>query len=135
MKNRFVGLHLDFIGLSASLICALHCAALPLLLTMAPLAGLEVLENPWIDFSFIAVSFVIAISSLSHGYRKHHHRSMSLMVATIGFLLIAAGQLIHSEAMEIPLMVSGGSMVAIAHLINWRHIQQSEVKYPDCCDH
>lgn len=134
MKNRFVGLHLDFIGFSASMACALHCAALPFLLMLAPLAGLEFLENPWIEFSFIAASFGIAMYALSHGYRKHHHKAQSLMMAGLGFLLIASGQLIHSEALEIPLMASGGGIVAFAHLINWRHIQQSDVEYPDCCE-
>ncbi|MDW3192931.1 MAG: MerC domain-containing protein [Cytophagales bacterium] len=110
------------------------CIALPFLLTFAPLAGLEVLENPWIEFSFIAASFAIAISSLSHGYKKHHHKPLSLIVAGLGFLMISAGQLIHSEALEVPLMAAGGSLVAIAHLINWKHIQQSEVEYPDCCE-
>ncbi len=133
MKNRFIGLHLDFVGFSASVACALHCAALPFLLTLAPLAGLEILDNHWVEYAFIVVSLAIAISSLSHGYRKHHHRPLSLILVGTGFLFIGAGQLVHSEAWEIPMMAVGGSIVAVAHLINWRHIQQSEVKFPDCC--
>lgn len=134
MKNRFIGLHLDFIGFSASVACALHCAALPFILTLAPLAGLEILDNPWVEYAFIAASLIIAVSSLSHGYRKHHHKPESLITVAFGFLLIGVGQLIHAEAWEIPLMAAGGSIVALAHLINWKHIQQSEVEYPDCCE-
>lgn len=124
MKNRFVSLHLDFVGFSASLACALHCAALPFLISMAPLAGLEMLENPWVEYGFIATSFFIALSSLSNGYRKHHHKPQALMLVAVGFTLISAGQLIHSEALEVPLMAAGGSIVAIAHWVNWKHIRQ-----------
>jgi hypothetical protein len=131
--KKFVGIHLDFIGFSASLACAIHCAVLPFLLALAPLAGLEMLENPWIEYGFILTSLGIASSSLTHGYRKHHKKLHAFVMMGLGFVFIAAGQLIASEALEIPLMAAGGLMVAIAHLINWRHIQQSEVAYPDCC--
>lgn len=133
MNNRFIGLHLDFIGFSASMACAIHCAVLPFLLTLAPLAGLEVLENPWIEYSFILVSLGIASSALIHGYRKHHQKSMSLIIVGFGFLFIMAGQLLPYEWTEITLTATGGVIVAIAHLVNWRHIRQSEVEYPDCC--
>lgn len=133
MKNRFIGLNLDFLGFSASIVCALHCAALPFILTLAPLTGLEVLDNPWVEYAFIALSLAIAISSLTHGYRIHHHKPEALITVGFGFLLIGAGQLVHAEVWEVPLMATGGSIVAVAHLINWKHIQQSEIKYPDCC--
>ena len=51
---------LDVVGAGASFLCALHCAAMPVLLTTLPLAGLEILAshrlervtrtgwNPWL---------------------------------------------------------------------------------------
>ena len=133
MNNRFIGLHIDFIGFSASMACAIHCAALPFLLTLAPLAGLEILENPWIEYSFILVSLGIASSALMHGYRKHHQKALSLIVVVIGFLFIGAGQLLPYEWTEIALTATGGVIVAVAHLINWKHIRQFEIEYPNCC--
>ena len=125
MKNQFVGLHLDFIGFSASLLCALHCAALPFLLSLAPLAGLQFLDNPWIEYVIILLSLFIASSALIHGYRRHHHDLLALTIAVIGFILIGAGQLLEPEWKEVLLTSTGGTMIAIAHLINWKHIKQS----------
>ena len=125
MKNQFVGLHLDFAGFSASMLCAIHCAALPFLLSMAPLAGLQFLENPWIEYSIILLSFLIASNALIHGYRRHHHRSLALVVAITGFILIALGHTLGVEQIEILFTSCGGVLIAIAHLINWKHINQS----------
>lgn len=133
MKFKFIGLHLDFIGFSASVACAIHCAGLPFLLTFMPLAGLEMLENPWIEYSFILISIVIATSSLTHGYRRHHGKPLALITVTFGFLFIATGQLLPFEWTEILLTSIGGLIVALAHLLNWKHIKLSKVEYPDCC--
>ena len=118
-----MGLHPDFIGSSASLLCALHCAALPLLLSLAPLAGLGFLRNPWIEYSVILLSLSIASYALMHGYRRHHQPRALVWVA-VGFVLIGTGHLSSAEWKEITLTSGGATMVAIAHLINWRQIKQ-----------
>lgn len=125
MKNQFVGLHLDFIGFITSLLCALHCAALPILLSMAPLAGLQFLANPWIEYVIILLSFFIASNALIHGYRKHHHKLLALTIAVIGFVLIGLGQVLEPEWREALLTSSGGTIIAIAHLVNWKQVKGS----------
>ncbi len=136
MKNYFVGAHLDFIGFSASLLCALHCAALPFLLSLAPLAGLKFLSTPWIEYSIILISFFIASYALTHGFRRHHKNPAALLMVLAGFILIGAGHVLGHDWQEIVLTSCGATLVAIAHLINWRQIEQSKVKFPDClnCD-
>lgn len=131
MKNQFIGLHLDFIGFGTSMLCAVHCTILPFLLSIAPLAGLQFLNNHWIEYSIILLSFIIASFALVHGYRQHHHRSTPLMIVLLGFLLIGAGQLLNAEWTEILLTSLGGITIAIAHLINWNYIKQSRVEFPD----
>jgi hypothetical protein len=135
MKNQFIGIHLDFIGFSASLLCALHCALLPFLLTLTPLMGLKFMDNPAIEYAFIAVSVFIAFPALIHGFRGHHHKPLSLIVVTVGFILIGIGRLPHHEWQEIVLSSLGAIIVAGAHVINWKHIQQSNVRYPECKEH
>ncbi|MEO1050506.1 MAG: MerC domain-containing protein [Bacteroidota bacterium] len=124
MKNQFVGLHLDFIGFSASLLCAVHCAALPFLISLAPLAGLQFLDNPWIEYTIIILSFFIASNALVHGYRKHHHKLTALTIAIIGFILIGLGQVLEPEWTEMLLTSIGGLAIAIAHLVNWKFIRR-----------
>ncbi len=135
MKNQFIGFHLDFVGFSASLLCAIHCAALPFLLTMAPLAGLRFLDNPWIEYAIIILSVFIASRALIHSYLKHHKKLLALIVALAGFILIGTGQLLHvehAEWQEVLFTSVGGTTVAVAHLINWRHIKKSRIEFPDC---
>lgn len=132
MKNQFVGSHLDFVGFSASLLCALHCAALPFLLSLAPLAGLQFLNNAWIEYTIILVSFFIASYALVHGYRRHHQKPMALLIVLAGFILIGTGHLLQVEWQEIILTSCGAVVVSVAHLINWKQIKQSNVEFPDC---
>lgn len=125
MKYSFVGIHWDFIGFSASLACAVHCVVLPFLFTLAPLTGLQFLKNPWIEYAIILFGFFIASYALSHGYRKHHRKPQALMMVVAGFTLIGAGHLMEAEWPEILLTVLGAVAVAVAHLINWVQVRQS----------
>ncbi len=135
MSRTIHTLNLDVIGVSTSVLCALHCAALPFLLTLAPLAGLKFLSNPWVDYFIILVSFCIATYALIHGYRRHHQKSIALVIVTVGFLLIGSSYLFETGWKQI-LMTSGGAMVvATAHLINWKLVKQSHVEYPKCLNH
>ncbi|MEL6559901.1 MAG: MerC domain-containing protein [Bacteroidota bacterium] len=126
MKNQFAGLHIDFVGFVASLLCAIHCAALPFLLTLAPLAGLQFLDNHWVEYAIILFSFVIATRALLQGYRRHHKKVIPLILAVVGFVLIGIGQVMELEWMEALFMSVGGVTIAVAHLINWRLLRRSQ---------
>lgn len=124
-KNQFIGLHLDFIGFSASLLCAIHCMAVPFLVTLAPLARLHVFHASWLEYTVIFLSFCIGSISLVHGYQTHHQNGLALVILVAGFLLIGSGHLFKTHWGELLLTGSGGIVIATAHLINWRHIRQS----------
>ncbi len=124
MKNQFVGLHADFIGFSASLLCAIHCLALPFLLSLVPLAGSHFMHNHWFEYAIILLSLVVASYALIHGYRKHHHNLLPLIMVTTGFILIAAGHLLPIVWSESLLSGGGGVTIALAHLLNWKYIKR-----------
>ncbi|MEM8969580.1 MAG: MerC domain-containing protein, partial [Bacteroidota bacterium] len=106
-----------------------HCAALPFLLTLAPLAGLQFLRNPWVEYALILISFGIACYALIPGYRRHHRKPLALILVLFGFLLIGAARFLEPEAV---LTSSGAVLVAIAHLINWKQVGQAQAAFPDC---
>ncbi|WP_316747226.1 MerC domain-containing protein [Pedobacter gandavensis] len=110
---------LDQFGISASVACAIHCAALPFLITLLPLWGLGFLAKPWVEFSMIGLSLLIGTWSLARSYPKHK-RIIPILVLITGFLLIGTGHYgFHFlEAVLIPL---GGFTIAFAHLINWKY--------------
>jgi hypothetical protein len=125
MKNQFIGLNMDFIGFSASFLCAIHCAAVPFILTMSSLIGLQFLANPWIEYSMIFLSFIIVSLALIHGYRKHHQKIAPMIMVIAGFLMILSGHISGHEITEAIVTPLGATVVALAHVLNWKYIKNS----------
>lgn len=113
----------DRIGATASLICALHCAALPFVLAVLPALGLGFLADHLFERIFIACASALAIAVLLHGYRHHHdRRPLTLLVPGLALLWIG-GFLVDGHdtiGLHALLVVLGGSGVALAHLTNLR---------------
>ncbi|MBK6264751.1 MerC domain-containing protein [Marivirga sp. S37H4] len=122
MKNRFFSVPLDFLGISTSLLCAIHCAFLPFFLSFTSLAGLHFLANPWVEYSVIVISLGLALLSLFPAYNKYHYHFAPLLVVGLGFLLIGLGQLLGESDSEIIFTALGAAFVAFAHGLNWYFI-------------
>lgn len=118
MKSFTKHERLDHLGMMASIACAIHCAALPLVITALPLLGLEFLANIWVEVSMICLSLIVGVVSLRISYPKHQ-KALPILVLILGFLLIGTGHFIfdHLEAVIVPL---GGLTIAAAHLLNWK---------------
>ncbi|WP_256003421.1 MerC domain-containing protein [Pedobacter deserti] len=118
MKSLLKSERLDQLGITASVGCAIHCAALPLMVTSLPLIGMEFLASPWVETSMIVLSVIIAVTSLSTTYKRHRNTT-PLLALLCGFALIASGHFLwhEAEALLIPL---GGITIAAAHYINWK---------------
>ncbi|PCJ52589.1 MAG: hypothetical protein COA79_23580 [Planctomycetota bacterium] len=89
MKNS-----LDNIGITLSILCAVHCLVLPLFLVLLPTIGLSFLLNETAEKVFIGCSILFALMTLIFGYRIHREKksfitftigSVMLIVATFGF--------------------------------------------------
>ncbi len=123
---------LDMLGFSASTICAIHCALIPVILLFLPLIGLEFIHNPIIEFTLIGLSLVIGIYTLRSGYLKHHGRIYPTVLFVLGLAIIVWGHFFighelhegHIDeittlsiigAVVIPV---GAIMIAIAHYMN-----------------
>lgn len=111
---------LDIVALTSSLICAIHCAAVPIVLSFSSLNSLHFLENQYIEWSFIALGVLFVFITLWPNYKKIHHKLKPLIFASIGFTLIAIGRLEFTESWEVSNTVAGALLVSIAHYFNWR---------------
>ncbi|MBG6234053.1 hypothetical protein IWX76_000608 [Pedobacter sp. CAN_A7] len=118
MKSLLKSDRLDQLGMTASIACAIHCAALPLIITFLPLVGLEFLANIWVEMVMICLSLLIGAWSLISSYSRHENLTPILVLIT-GFLFIATGHFIL-EQMEPVLVPLGGFTIAAAHYINWK---------------
>ena len=111
---------IDGIGFGASMLCAVHCAVLPIAASLLPAIGGSVLATPLVELGMIALGFVLATMSLTAGYRRHHHRPWALLTAAAGFAAITAGHTLVPESLEPWFTATGAFSVAMAHVINAR---------------
>jgi hypothetical protein len=59
--------YLDAAGTAAALACAVHCALMPLALTLLPLAGLGFLADEAVEWALVGLSAVLGVTSLCLG--------------------------------------------------------------------
>lgn len=112
---------LDAVGFSSSLICAIHCALIPVLLSFTSLSSLHFLANPYIEWSFIGLGIVFAILSLLPSYKRVHRNIRPLSYAMVGFLFIALGRFHFTDLWESANTVLGAFLVALSHYFNWKY--------------
>jgi hypothetical protein len=125
--NLFSKWNLDALGIGASLICAVHCVLLPLIIAALPLLGLEVLENETLEYLLMALSFMIGYGALYRGYRRHHRHVKPLLVFTVGFAGLLAGHFFSPEGWEPFVIAAGAGLIVWAHLMNIRQCRSCRV--------
>jgi len=121
---------LDNIGMTASTLCAIHCALVPIFITVLPLIGLGFLANPWFEWGMIILAFIIGISSISSSYFRMHKRWLPLLLLSIGFTVIILGHLFITGWLEGIIVPLGGFTIAMAHFINYKYVGACKV-----CNH
>ncbi len=112
----------DRVGMWASLLCAVHCALLPLALAVLPTLGLSVWGRVDVDQAFVVFATVLGVASLGLGYRRHRAFAAWLLLAA-GLALVWANAFtsLHDHSLwHALMMVAGGLLIAAAHLVNYR---------------
>ena len=120
--NPFHERFADRFGATVSFLCALHCAALPLVIAALPALGLGFLADHAFERVFIAFASMLALASLAIGFRRHR-RLRAILLLVPGVALLLAGVVIDMDGRPLlhAMLVSlGGTLVALAHLMNLR---------------
>lgn len=117
--------HGDLLGFAGSTLCALHCSALPVLLAMGMLSGLEWMESHWVEYAFFISAVFLAGYTILRSYLQHR-KPLALIVVSAGFITFLIGIVQHNHA-EIGLTTLGGVLIAIAHMINYK-AQQTKLE-------
>jgi len=110
----------DNAGAFLSLACAVHCVAMPLVMTMLPLVGLVFLAGEPTEYVAFGGAVLLAAGSVVSGFR--HHRKWSAfptLVLAVG--IIVTGFMAAEGSFEVILHVTGGVLLATTHLLN-RHL-------------
>ena len=78
----------DWLGIAASIACAIHCAAMPFVVMLLPALGLSFLADESFHRVMVVVCSLLAGAAFLPGF-KRHRRWMPIGVAAIGLSLIA----------------------------------------------
>ena len=106
----------------------------PIPLVLLPVVGFGILASPGFERGFVLFATALAVASLWNGHRRHRrYRAMALLAP--GLLALWSGilvpaihdvALVHAAAMSI-----GGTLVAMAHLVNLR-LTELHVHHEGC---
>ncbi len=116
------GNRLDRLGAAASLTCAAHCAAMPLLIGLLPLVGLGFLAKEQTEWALAGLSIGVGSLSLIPSYARKHRQWRPLLLFAFGASLIIVVRLLVEEdsRLEAPAMTLGALLIACAHMVNQR---------------
>ena len=123
----------DAIGISASVLCAIHCALLPLFLSSLPLFGYNIINNLPFEIGMIFLALCIGSYSLYHGYKKHHHSWLPLITFFGGFIFLVLKQFFVQY--ETWLLIPAVFFIVLAHILNFRLCRAHNHAHADDCNH
>lgn len=116
MISRFFSLNYDFAGAAAATLCALHCAAFPILLSFGLVSNSA--HNHTFDWVLMSIGIVIAGYILVKDFYSIHKNILPIAIAGIGFITLFTGIETHGEYFYLNVM--GGLLIVASHLLNWR---------------
>jgi hypothetical protein len=114
---------LDRVGMTASILCALHCAAGAAIAAAVP--ALRVIESERLERLFVIVSVTLATVALRRGVRLHNERRVYVALAAGALVLLASRTIeFSSERTELLLSIAGASLLVTAHVLNIRALRR-----------
>ena len=115
VKKKFK--RIDYLGITASLACAVQCSLLPLAIACGFLGSGFLVGHGFVEILFLGLSFYFAFSSLYKSYKVIHGSIFPFLVFIGGAIAISVGFSYHGNY-EIVLATFGGLMIAAAHFFN-----------------
>ena len=123
----------DWLGVTASVACAIHCAAMPFVVAFLPMLGLSFLADETFHRVMVFVCLALAAVAFIPGW-KRHRRLVPAGIATAGLCLIATaafaleGECCSAcEAHSTSGLANGADVVAASF--------DAEASEEACCEH
>lgn len=111
---------LDGLAVGASFACMVHCLILPLAMAALPALSQFIDIPESFHLIVLAVAFPTSALALAQGYRSHG-TIFPAMCGIVGLMFLAFGITEWAdENTEKLLTITGGLLLAAAHIANWR---------------
>ena len=137
-KTNHIG---DKIAVSISFLCAIHCFAFPILLTILP--SLQFLNCNDVHFWTLVVVIPTSLLSLTLGCSKHKNKTY-LSIALVGLAILSYAALWGHQTFgcqnEKYVTLFGSCILSFAHIRNYLHCRKTDKKtfslqsHSDCCN-
>ncbi len=114
---------IDRFGAAGSLVCAVHCALLPLLIAALPSLGIAGWLSDGFERGFVVFASLLGVFSLVWGYRRHRAlRALGLLLPGLAILWLGVLFRPLHEALvpHAVAMTLGGTLVGLGHVVNLR---------------
>jgi 4-hydroxybenzoate polyprenyltransferase len=110
----------DKTGAALSWACAVHCLAMPFLISLLPAAGFAFFAHEGIEYLFIGSSVLVASISLLPGFFRFHRNvnTLLLFAGGIALMISADGFFEENFAGKILTVAAGALFVTAAHALN-----------------
>lgn len=108
---------LDGAAIGASALCLVHCLGLPLVAIATPALAAWLGAEEQVHAALLLLAAPLALLALGRGWRAHH-APLPPLLGLSGLLLMASALAWHD--LDQPLTVAGVTLLAGAHLLNWR---------------
>ncbi|WES98982.1 MerC domain-containing protein [Chryseobacterium arthrosphaerae] len=111
MKSKI----LDAVGISAAVLCLIHCIVFPLLMIIP----LGISHNPYIDLAFLIIGAIVVFNVT----KKTKNRKLKLLFwlsITLIFISVMADLIFE---IHLPLIYVGAAGLITGHIINFKNHQ------------
>lgn len=109
---------LDGFAVAASVVCMVHCLALPLLLALLPVLSGTLVEGE--GFHLLVLALAVPTSAFALWASRNRGGSNAPLLAGAAGLVLLALALLAGEAAERAITLAGSLLLAGAHMANWR---------------
>ncbi len=118
--------HVDLYAVGLSILCLIHCLALPALVVLLPLAA-QLSDNPFVHRLLVLLAVPVSLWAIRRAAAVDGSGPfMGVALTGLGLLLVAAFAGL-APAYEESLTVAGALLLGAAHLWRWRRYRG---KYP-----
>ena len=113
---------LDKAGMTASTICAIHCAIMPVAIGVLPIIGLGFVADGWFEWMMVGTAALVGGVSMKRGQVRHRrHTAWCFFVPGLVAVLLGLSLLEETPGLfpwKAIVMAIGGFTIATAHFIN-----------------
>ena len=111
---------MEKVGFYLSIICAIHCIATPVIITLLPFLGSSLISDHSWEIWFIGGSLILAGVLLYNDFKIH--KNLIPLYLLVGSLVVKTSEIVWlGHEFEFLTGTLGASFIASAYYFNWKY--------------